>query len=448
MLDVGTRGGSMFLRVRDGLGAERARRIDLGVPEQRITLVFQDAQGRGVTVLDAGGRVIRTVDVSSLAGVSLPAGLFPDRRFQLGGATEQQGASLTIRDLSLQMVPTGVAPRWPALRDLGERRGIAIGALLDWWRLADERYFEAATREFSLVELAEFSLPAVWLAPGRYDLQLLDNLVDWSLRMGWQVAANHLVFGADDAIPAWLLEGTYTREDYIRILEEHVRTIASRYSGKVTYWHIANEAVSRSLGGGDFWAKKIGPDYIEMAFRWARAADPSGLLIFLDDENNSPRDARTTRIVDTMYNLVKDLKARGVPIDGVGMQNHLFLPWNSQVVPKKGDVVATMQRFASLGVFVYSAELDVVASALGADSELRLAAQASVYGDMAAACVESGVCKAFGTWGITDAHSWVTCMDPVPWCPMKLPTGDPLLFDREYRPKPAYWAVWRAFGGQ
>jgi endo-1,4-beta-xylanase len=65
------------------------------------------------------------------------------------------------------------------------------------------------------------------------------------------------------------------------------------------------------------------------------------------------------------------------------------------------------------------------------NDELR--EQATIYGEMAAACRAAGNCHYFVTWGVSDRYSWLQQV---------LGYADaPLLFDTKYRPKPAYYAV-------
>jgi endo-1,4-beta-xylanase len=236
-----------------------------------------------------------------------------------------------------------------------------------------------------------------------------------------------LVWGATEsgAIPDWLLNSSFTRDEYIQMLEQHVKTLVGRYKGRVQEWSIANEAPARSFySGTDFWNDKIGPDYIEMTFRWAREADPDGILIFNDNNNESPRDRDSSSIVDKMYYTVKTLKEKGVPMDVVGMQMHLLMKYSSPIAPKKDDVIATMRKFADLGVRIYITEFDVDLSKQTGTQAEKWAYEAQLYRDMVEACLGSGVCDSFATWGISDPAS-----------------ADPLMFDKDFNPKPAYFAV-------
>ena len=102
-----------------------------------------------------------------------------------------------------------------------------------------------------------------------------------------------------------------------------------------------------------------------------------------------------------------------------------------------------MQGFSQLGVRVYITEMDVNLTFIQNDyptQEERWAYQAGIYRDMVDACLESGACDSFATWGISDSMSWITTSCPECWNEPE-PYGDPLMFDSNFIPKPAYFAV-------
>ena len=123
--------------------------------------------------------------------------------------------------------------------------------------------------------------------------------------------------------------------------------------------------------------------------------------------------------------LVRDLKARNVPLDGVGLQYHTNLtgPWDEQAIE------TTIRRLAALGVDVEITEMDVGSTPLDGSPGQRLTRQAQVYGDAARACNAVAACTRFSTWGFTDRFSWLG------------PAAIALPFDTQYQPKPAAEAI-------
>jgi endo-1,4-beta-xylanase len=444
-LDVGYSNGHYYLGIRDGQ-TEPGIYIELPLtPDQGIQLLFNDPAGKSFRVLDGNGQSIQSVDLTATSGLSLPNGLFPNGVAYIG-TTLPPKSSFTVTGLRVGVLPSGA---WvdaqngyytqPGLAELSARRGLTIGTEFGVNRTSDPRYCQIMKRDFNVAVLSEFSWQGMWLGPGQYDFSALDLAVDYASKHGWRIRASHLLWGAPEVLPDWLKNGNFSRDQLIQIMEQYIKDIVGRYQGRVAEWSIANEATNRSFSSGaDFWNDKIGPEYIALAFKAAREADPNGILIFNEDNNQSPQDAGTTRVVDKMYATVKQLKADGVPVAGVGMQMHLFLPWNSQVPPSKEAVIATMQKFAALGVRIYITEFDVdLAGRPGTQAE-KWAFEAQLYRDMMEACLESGVCNSFSTWGISDSTSWITCAQN--GC-VNAPTADPLMFDGAFNPKPAYFAV-------
>lgn len=452
-VDFATNQGHLNIDVRDGISESSSIWIGLNRPDsQSISVSFLDPFGKVFLVQDQDGREIRKVDVTRLSVVSLPQGLFPQRTVYVGRVAPPH-ARLTIGSPAMQLAPTG---QWqdpppvlaePTLTHLAEAKGVSVGTDFGWWSMRDSRYWNTMFAVYNTAILSDFSSTTFWRGRGDYDFVPLDRSIDWALRNGFRVRASHLVWGEYHVIPEWLLKGTFTREDYIQILHEHIDTVVGHYKGRVTEWNVANEATSRSWSvGNDFWADKIGPEYVEMALRWAREADPSGILILNDNDNHDLADPSIGVVASKMLALVSSLKAKGVPVDVVGMQMHLLLPWSSQTPPTKADVIDTMQQFANLGVKIYITEFDVNLNNVSGTRDQRWRFEAQLYREMVAACLESGVCTSFSTWGISDADSWLSCTDWW-WC-LKLPNADPLMFDSEYQPKPAFWAVYTALASE
>lgn len=442
-VDFATYKGYLQIDLRDGRTENSATTIRLNIPDTKtITVTFHDAQGKAFSIVDDTGRQIRQVDVTKI-GLSLPDGLFPEKTIYIGRVVSP-GSKLSIRYLSLESAPDGkFVKAEPTLRQIAEQAGISLGTEFSWWRMQDPRYYDSIFNNYNVLILSEFSWKGFWHGRGDYDFESLDRIVDWAIRHGFRVRASHLVWGATEetsyGLPDWLVQGKFSRDEYIQILKEHVTTVVRHFKGRVTEWSIANEAISRSAWkGADFWMDKIGPEYVELSFRWAREADPNGILIFNDFNNESPRDGETRRIINGMYETVRRLKPSGVPIDVVGMQMHLLLKYSSQIPPKKQDVLDTMHKFGELGVKIYITEFDVDVHKVTGNQQERWEYQANLYRDMLEACIESKACTSFATWGVSDSTSWITCEEE--GC-VKVPDADPLMFDREFNPKPAYFAV-------
>ncbi|MGD0707177.1 MAG: endo-1,4-beta-xylanase [Anaerolineaceae bacterium] len=446
-IDIAVQAGKLILGIRDGTTDGENKTFSLGIPSnQPFTFVSNDPQGKSITILDENGKNVLTVDLTSLAGVHLPDGIFAKQMLYLGLSSAPH-STLVVSSILFEKAPSGKAQpetqTLPTLPELAKQNGITMGTEFSIYNMRDPRAWSILKQDFDIVAIDEFSSTSVWKGRGEYDFSSIDAAVSFALNSGLKIRASHLIFGATEnstfGIPEWLKNSNYSRQEYIQILQEYITAVVSRYKGKVAEWSIANEAIGRSFyPGTDFWNDKIGPEYIEIAFRAARAADPNGILIFNGDNNESPRDASTTQNVDKTYQTVKTLKAKGVPIDVVGMEMHLFTPWNSKIPPQKQDVIDTMRRFGDLGVKVYITEIDVNVHTFPGSQTDKWKYQADLYRNMMEACLESGVCASFTTWGISDGTSAITtncngCLN--------IPDAAPLMFDADYNPKPAYFAI-------
>jgi endo-1,4-beta-xylanase len=272
--------------------------------------------------------------------------------------------------------------------------------------LNDSAYSSTLEREFNSV-VAENAMK--WDAtepnPGQFSFGGGDQIVNYARSRGMTVRGHTLLWHAQQ--PGWVqgLTGNSLRQAMIN----HINGVAGHWRGQIHSWDVVNEAFADGGSGArrDSNLQRTGNDWIEVAFRTARAADPGAKLCY-NDYNTDGINAKSTAI----YNMVRDFRARGVPIDCVGIQSHLGS--NSDL----STYQANLQRFSDLGVDVQITELDV-----GSGS-----GQADVYRRVTEACMNVQRCTGITTWGITDRFTW------------RAP-DTPLLFDPNYQKKPAYFAV-------
>jgi endo-1,4-beta-xylanase len=308
------------------------------------------------------------------------------------------------------------------LRALAARRGVAVGAsVLAASSLTDTSYASVLGGEYSMLTPEnEMKWSTVHPEPGVYNYLQADLNVSFAQSHGMAVRGHNLAWGLNN--PTWLTTVPYTRDQLIAILHDHISTVVGHFRGKVAQWDVVNE----SLGGG-FWRDHIGPEYIDMAFQWAHEADPAAKL-FLNETGAEGLGGAS----DAVYNLVRGLKQRGVPIDGVGLESHFDLN-----PPAMGDIAANMRRLNALGLETAITELDVRIP-LPASAQ-NLDRQRAIYNGLLSTCVAARNCKTFVSWGFTDKASWISTAYPG--------YGAALPFDENYNPKPAYFGLRAALGG-
>jgi len=309
------------------------------------------------------------------------------------------------------------------LRAPADERGFFIGAAVDMSPFRnDPQYLETLRREFNII-VAEnaFKMDAVRPSRTTFNFTDTDALVSFAQANNMRVRGHTLVW--HNQLPGWLTNGNFTRDQVIDIMREHIFTFIGRYRGLVWSWDVVNEAIDDSNGAlrNSFWLQRIGPEYIRLAFEFARQADPDATLYY----NDYSIEGINTKS-NAVYNLVSDLRSQGVPIDGVGWQMHQINGFRIQTQHQ-----TNARRLAALGLEISMTEMDVRISLPTTPDELQQ--QALAYSDSINFCLTEPNCKALVTWGFTDRYSWI----PGTFSG----TGDALIFDANYQPKPAYFAL-------
>ncbi len=321
----------------------------------------------------------------------------------------------------------------PTLKGLADKKGIQLGNFAIPSRLGEEEYRSILTTHFHFV-LADnqpnwhFTDVTLRPSPTAYDFRKVDEVVGFAEQNNMPVQAHHYVWGEEKWLPDWLKNGQFTKDQLHELIRSHILTVGGKYKGRISEWTVVNEAFTRGRnvnGLSDWWGKATGSnEYIDLAFIAAREADPDAVLILNDFGNEEKND-----VSDEMYEYIKAAKARGVPIDGIGMQMHI----DGAHPPSKQEVIDNMKRFGELGVDVYITEFDANMNDVQADPAAREQIQGQIYYEMMRACIESKVCKSFAVLGITDKETWYNYMD--------IEAAKPLLFDENYQPKQSFYSL-------
>lgn len=324
---------------------------------------------------------------------------------------------------ALDGVPDRKAPDVERLEPAGGRyAGVAVQARM----LDDKGYAQLVDRVYgSVTPENEMKWETIHPERGRYDFGPADRIVDWAREHGKRVRGHALVWHIQN--PPWLEDAKLSRDEAIRVLRDHIHTVVGHFRGRVDEWDVVNEAVEDDRGAlrDTVWLRLIGPDYVDLAFRFAREADIDALLVY----NDYGAEGEGTK-ADGVFRLVSRLRQRGVPVDAVGFQGHV-------PTTRLPGFEANLRRFATLDTQILFTEVDVRVKVDGDGNPQRgdaaLRAQAGRYATLARACVALERCRGFTVWGLDDAHSWV---------PQAYPgTGAALPFDRDLEPKPAFGAL-------
>ncbi|MBN6058506.1 endo-1,4-beta-xylanase [Nonomuraea sp. RK-328] len=291
--------------------------------------------------------------------------------------------------------------------------GRYFGTAIASGRLGDSAYTTIANREFNMVTAEnEMKIDATEPNRGQFNFTSGDRVYNWAVQNGKRVRGHTLAWHSQQ--PGWMqsLSGSALRQAMIN----HINGVMGHYKGKIYAWDVVNEAYADGNSGGrrDSNLQRTGNDWIEVAFRTARAADPAAKLCYNDYNIDNWAWAKTQGV----YNMVRDFKARGVPIDCVGLQSH----FNSNS-PYNSNYRTTIQSFAALGVDVQITELDIRGGS------------ATTYASVVSDCMAVPRCTGISVWGVRDTDSWLGA------------GAAPLLFDGNGNKKPAYTAVLNVLNG-
>ncbi|WP_372950376.1 endo-1,4-beta-xylanase [Mariniphaga sp.] len=296
--------------------------------------------------------------------------------------------------------------------------------------------------------VAENCMKAERIQPeeGKFSFDLPDRFVEFGEQNNMHIVGHTLIWHSQ--APRWFFvdeEGNdVSRELLIERMRNHIFAVVGRYKGRVHGWDVVNEAIieDSSYRKSKFY-EIIGEDYIELAFQFAAEADPDAELYYNDYGMANP--GRRKGVIE----MVKNLQAKGIKIDGIGMQGHLNLE-SLNLEEFEKSIVA----FSELGVNVMITEFDLTILpfptrettadvGLRAEYEARMNPYADGFTEEALAEWNEACADVFRlflkhqdkisrvtTWGVTDNHSWKNN-----W-PIRGRTDYPLLFDRDYQPKP------------
>ncbi|MGC4070257.1 MAG: endo-1,4-beta-xylanase [Polyangiaceae bacterium] len=254
-----------------------------------------------------------------------------------------------------------------------------------------------------------------------YDFTRADKIADFARRHGLGLTGHTLLW--HQMQPNWLFrrgDGDVSPSELAERLRSHIFRMVERYADVVDNWDVVNEAVSETPGKlyrdgseGSAWYRIFGSEeYVHLAFRFAseaKQAHAPQVALYYNDYNIERRDKR-----EKTLELVRSLRARGLTIDGVGIQGHINLVW-----PTPEELRASIEEFARADLLVKISELDVSVYTedqsdekrfqpeleLDAKLEERLAARYREIFDVFSDQAKHLTSVTF--WGVADDRTWL-----------------------------------------
>ena len=305
------------------------------------------------------------------------------------------------------------------------------------------------TQHFNQLTAENIMKPS-YLQPtqGQFFFNEADALINFAEANGLQVHGHTLLWHAQ--IPTWMQNFSGTKEQWLDVLRTHVSTVAGHFAGRtsVVSWDVVNEAFEDAGGryrgsaagtGSSVWYTNIGPEFIEEAFKAARAAAPNADLYYNDfsTEWNRPK-------LDAVVTMVKDFQARNIPIDGVGFQMHVWGNANVATIREHLKLVADIRPAVKVKITELDVRLNYGDTPLSANAYTPARAEqhkalikgiVEAYLDVVPAEQRGGIT----VWGIADVDSWINSLYNRPdWS---------LFFFNDMSPKPALQGFADALSG-
>eukprot|EP00054_Salpingoeca_dolichothecata_P023418 m.156129 g.156129 ORF g.156129 m.156129 type:complete len:374 (+) comp24677_c1_seq3:54-1175(+) len=276
---------------------------------------------------------------------------------------------------------------------------------------------------------------------GQFNFTEGDIVVNKALSLNVTVRGHNLCWVAHN--PSWVAAGNFSSEELKDILTTHITTEVQHFRGRLYSWDVVNEAIQDNAPssctnwkcalkthGSDpssvNWTKV--PDYVAYAFNLTHANDPD-VRLFYNDYNLHDNNTK----VEFVYQMLRDLRAGGVPIHGLGMQMHISQnEWNVT------QFAVNLERFASLGLEIHVTEMDKKPASYPPNTTTteQLKLQAEIYGQALGVCLANPACTSFETWGFTDYTTDEGRLSGVGMYP----------FDQYFQPKPLFYGLVDKFG--
>jgi endo-1,4-beta-xylanase len=364
----------------------------------------------------------------------------PTRRSVLAGALATAGVGLA------RVTARAEGDEEKPLRDIARARGIVYGStIMASQLLAGDSFTNLLTREVAaIVPENEMKWSHMSAAPDLEDYRASDIIVDF--------ARDHrLLCRGHNLLWVWRTPGWFQalpdRDASLAAMLRRIADMAGRYRGRIDSWDVVNEPVNPADGRADalrvaVFLNRIGPDYLDIAHRAARAADPKARLVLneYDVEYDTPdMDVKRAAVLRACERMLK----AGTPLDALGIEAHLSVGRHPFAAKKLRDYLA---EAAGMGLEIQITELDCTDELAPADIAARDRLVADEYRRFLDVALDEKAVKMVMSWGLSDRYSWIVRHETNGEKQRRDGTAErPLPFDRDLRSKPARTALAQAF---
>ena len=393
---------------------------------------FHTVVGNTNVTANAWVRLQATYDVAALGNSSLTMYV------ESNGGT----SSFYIDDFSVTFVSPAVAERnIPSVYQTMAPFFPVVGAAVIPADITGEPGFLLSKHFNSITSGNDMKWDATERTEGVFTFTNADAQVSFAKANNMRVRGHTLVW--HNQTPAWVFNDVNgnpmtptpaNRALLIQRMQNHIQAVMMHFGNDVPIWDVVNEPVDPAQPDGyrrSPWFNIIGREYIEIALQAARAANPTAKLYINDFDTTNPAHR------DPLLAIVRDLKSRGIPLDGFGHQMH-----NNIEYPPVQTIIDSINMFGTTGVEQSVTELDYSIYGFSGPNSTPFTSYTDIpanrhsavgysYRNFLRAIEQTGKIVSLTIWGTSDDKSWLTSSSKV---------DAPLLFDPSLKKKPAYWA--------
>ena len=321
-------------------------------------------------------------------------------------------------------------------------------------RKSGKRFSDFFTHNFNILTVGVY-MGITQPESSEIDFRKMDALIDFARANNMKVYLHPLI-GGWNYTADWVNRRDYSKEELYGIMRERITGILTHYKGKIDYVDVVNEPLTGNginedgsilwqeinhKGQRHVWMQTMGmykgekhdfPQYLVDAFRISREVAGPDVKLILNEWG-----AETTKSFrgEVFFQIVKNLREEGIPVDGAGMQLHCKLKdgvlydWSGKTVFDFEAFDEMLSKYEKEGIEVHITEFDIHLGSNPSEEDYKL--QGKYYAEVLKYALQAPVIKSFKTWGFTDAHSWKA----------NGKNGHPLMLDENLAPKPAYEAM-------
>ena len=309
-----------------------------------------------------------------------------------------------------------------------------VGAAIESDQLKSLSHVQLLKKHFNSIT-AENEMKAEIIHPeeNKFDFSKADKIVKFAKKNNIAVRGHTLIW--HNQMPEWFFVDKgkpVSKKKLKERMKKHITNVMKRYKGKIYAWDVVNEALDPDQPDGfrkNQWYEILGEEYIELAFNYARKADPKAKLFLNELDTTNPRKRKVIK------EMIKKMLAKKIPIDGIGMQMHISL-----TNPSIYNFESTLKEFSQLGLDINITEMDITIYASSKESftEINptvLNEQGHRVKDIFSIIKKYDKnIKSVTFWGMADDHTWLKYyfVKREDW---------PLPFDNELKAKPFYWGM-------